>query len=228
MQDPNSDPSSSLALDPNQARLDMDMEQKAGIFAYWPNRITAFRFFGALALFALFAFNVEDADPVQGSAFMSVAFWLFVVTSLSDWLDGYLARSQNVVTAFGRIADPFVDKVLVLGSMIFLATMPWSRDSFPAWVVVVILAREFLVTGIRGYIESVGKAFPADLFGKFKMVLQCLAIGCALGARAFHWPAGLYNFIVSSTDVLVWLTLVTTVGSGLSYVIKTQKILSDS
>lgn len=228
MQDPNTELSSSIALDPVQARLNMEKTQKAGIFAYWPNRITAFRFVGALALFALFAFNVEQEVPVQAGTFASVAFWLFIVTSLSDWLDGYLARSQNVVTAFGRIADPFVDKVLVLGSMIFLATMPWSRDSFPAWIVVVILAREFLVTGIRGYIESVGKAFPADLFGKFKMVLQCLAIGFALGARAFHWPQGLFDFILSSTDVLVWLTLVTTVGSGISYVIKTQKILSDS
>lgn len=228
MQDPKSDISSSIALDPRDARMKSETNPRPGIFAYWPNRITAFRFVGALALFALFAFNVEDADPVQAGLFMSTAFWLFIVTSLSDWLDGYLARSQNVVTPFGRIADPFVDKVLVLGSMIFLATMPWSRDSFPAWIVVVILAREFLVTGIRGYIESVGKAFPADLFGKFKMVLQCLAIGFALGARAFHWPEALYDFIVASTDVLVWLTLLTTVGSGLSYVFKTQKILAES
>ena len=225
MHDPKSDLSSSVALDPRDAHVKTDRPKRAGIFAYWPNRITAFRFVGALALFAL---NAEDPDPEQAGLFMSTAFWLFIVTSLSDWLDGYLARSQNVVTAFGRIADPFVDKVLVLGSMIFLATMPWSRDSFPAWIVVVILAREFLVTGIRGYIESVGKAFPADLFGKFKMVLQCLAIGFALGARAFNWPEALYDFIVSSTDVLVWLTLLTTVGSGLSYVFKTQKILSDS
>ncbi len=220
MQDSKHDLASSIALDPSTARAD------GGIFQYWPNRITAMRFVGALVLFALFAINSEIVEPVQAGLFMSLAFWIFIVTSLSDWLDGYLARSQNVVSAFGRIADPFVDKVLVLGSMIFLATMPWSREDFPAWIVVVILAREFLVTGIRGYIESVGKPFPADNFGKAKMVLQCFAIGFALGGRAFNWPEPIYDFIRSGTSVVVWLTLIATVGSGVSYVFKTQKILS--
>ena len=167
----------------------------------------------------------EEAAAEPGGLLIAVAFWLFIVTCLSDWLDGYLARSQNVVTAFGRIADPFTDKVLVLGTMIFLATMEWSRHLMPAWVVVVILAREFLITGIRGYIESVGKPFPADRFGKLKMVLQCFALGAALGGKAFDWGS-FADSIELFAQVTVWLTLVATVGSGLTYVAKTTKLLT--
>ena len=106
-----------------------------------------------------------------------LCFWLFIIIALTDYLDGYLARRDGLVSAFGRIADPFVDKVMVLGTMIFLAVMPWSQPWFPAWIVVVVLAREFLVTGIRGYVESRGESFAADGFGKIKMVVQCFAIG---------------------------------------------------
>ena len=219
MQDPKPNLSSSVAITAPRAEL------KMGVFEHWPNRITALRFVGALLLFALLAVKGEEAAAEPGSLFMAIAFWLFIVTCLSDWLDGYLARSQNVVTAFGRIADPFTDKVLVLGTMIFLATMDWSRHLMPAWIVVVILAREFLITGIRGYIESVGKPFPADRFGKLKMVLQCLALGAALGWKAFEWGS-LADSIELFARVTVWLTLVATVGSGLTYVAKTTKLLT--
>ena len=84
---------------------------------------------------------------------MLLVFWLFILIAVSDVLDGWLARRGNHITAFGRIADPFVDKVMVLGAMIYLAVCPWSQTWFPAWIVVVILAREFLVTGLRGYVE---------------------------------------------------------------------------
>jgi len=201
--------------------------RRQGIFAFWPNRITAMRFLGALLLFVIFAvwggLSSEDLWADRGLA--QLIFWLFIITSLSDVLDGWLARRGNQVTAFGRIADPFVDKVLVLGSMIFLAVMPWSREWFPAWIVVVILAREFLVTGIRGYVESLGGAFPADWFGKIKMMTQCFAIGIVTGIYAFHLAFGFWGVVA---DVFVIATLVTSVGSGLSYVLKTRQILSES
>jgi len=197
----------------------------SGIFAHWPNRITAIRFVGSLLLFLLFALRGDSGVERDGLT-MQVCFWLFVVTALTDALDGYLARRDNLVTAFGRIADPFVDKVLVLGTMVFLAVMEWSREWFPAWIVVVVLAREFLVTGIRGYVESLGEAFPADWFGKVKMVLQCTAIGIVLGIFAFDWPESLRELLVVAGHACVWATLVTSVGSGVSYVLKTRDLLA--
>lgn len=200
---------------------------KPGIFAHWPNRITALRFVGSIALFVLLARWCDlpagevDAHP----ALFQAAFWLFVVTGLSDILDGWLARRSNLVTAFGRIADPFVDKVLVMGTMVLLIELPWSAQYFPAWVVVVILSREFLVTAIRGYVERLGHDFPADWFGKVKMLTQCLAIGAVLSLPAFRWGDPMEGVIEGFGVFCVWATLATSVGSGASYVFKTARIL---
>lgn len=197
----------------------------SGIFTYWPNRITAIRFVGSLLLFVLF--SLSWPEPMETTRWlMQLCFWLFLLTALTDFLDGYLARRGNVVTAFGRIADPFVDKVLVLGTMIFLAVLPWSQPWFPAWIVVVVLAREFLVTGLRGYVESLGREFPADWFGKMKMVVQCTAISMVLGLFAFPWPEVLADLLAKAAHVCVWGTLLTSVGSGTSYVFKMRNILA--
>lgn len=195
-----------------------------GVFSHWPNRITALRFIGAIILFAILAvFGDADVESIRGT--ICIAFWLFVITAATDFLDGYLARQGNFVTAFGRIADPFVDKVLILGSMIFLAVLPWSRPWLPAWIVVVILAREFLVTGIRGYVESVGGEFPADNFGKIKMIVQCCTVGALMCMHAYAWPKPWFAFWNVSGHILVWGTLLATLGSGFSYVLKTGAIL---
>lgn len=200
-----------------------------GVFAHWPNRITAIRFVGALVLFTIFAWlaEVDAASIAEHRGIVAVSFWLFVLVAATDFLDGYLARRDKTITAFGRIADPFTDKVLILGAMIFQATMPWSREWLPAWMVVVILAREFLVTGIRGYVESVGGEFPADRFGKIKMIVQCCAVGAILWLRAYDWPDAWFRFWSGLTHALVWATVLTTLGSGLSYVLKTQRVLEE-
>ena len=195
-----------------------------GIFAHWPNRLTALRFVGSLVLFLIFSLLDADATPRAGLA-TQACFWLFIVTAVTDALDGYLARRDNLVTAFGRVADPFVDKILILGTMIFLATFEWTRGWFPAWIVVIVLAREFLVTGIRGYVESLGLAFPADWFGKTKMILQCVAIGVVLGMFAFGIHARFWEVVA---HVLVWGTLVTSVGSGATYVLRTKRLLAEA
>lgn len=194
-----------------------------GVFDYWPNRITALRFVGALALFVILGWLGDHDPPERGP--VRLAFWLFIVTAATDVLDGWLARRGNTITAFGRIADPFVDKVLVLGAMVFLAVMPWSKNLLPAWVVVVVLSREFLVTGIRGYVESLGGQFPADWFGKVKMVCQCVAVGIVLGLHAFDWSEEVFRLWQNAGQLFVWATLVTTVGSCLSYLFKTRSLL---
>lgn len=192
-----------------------------GVFRYWPNRITALRFLGALALFAVLAQD-ESSSRVVDRSWIRWSFWTFILVAVSDVLDGWLARRGNHVTAFGRIADPFVDKVLVMGTMVFLAVLPWSRDWFPAWIVVVVLAREFLVTALRGYVESLGSELPADWFGKVKMFSQCFAIGVVLGMQAFDLETPLWK---SVAHVFVWLTLITSVGSCFSYLARTRRFL---
>ncbi|MEE2938748.1 MAG: CDP-alcohol phosphatidyltransferase family protein [Planctomycetota bacterium] len=202
---------------------------REGVFAHWPNRITMIRFVGALVLFAIFAiWGDVEAEAIEGhrTPFL-VAFWLFTVIAATDFLDGYLARRDQVVTAFGRIADPFTDKVLILGTMVYLSVMPWSEPRLPATLVVVILAREFLVTGIRGYVESLGREFPADGFGKIKMIVQSIAVGGLIWLEAFPWTAWWFDLWAVIVEALVWLTLITTVGSGVTYALKTRAILAE-
>ncbi len=197
---------------------------REGIFAHWPNRITLVRFLGSLLLFTILSIWGQGR-PEDVGGFLRFAFFLFLGIAATDFLDGYLARRNHWVTAFGRVADPFVDKVLVIGSMVFLAVLDWSRPFFPAWIVVVVVAREFLVTGLRGYVESLGQQFPADWFGKVKMVVQCIAIGVVLGLFCFDWSAPLRRFLVFAGHAAVWGTLITTIGSGTSYVFKTRRLL---
>lgn len=204
-----------------------------GVFAHWPNRITMIRFVGALVLFAIFAvfgdvtFPAPDVEGAPSRAPFLIAFVLFTLIAATDFLDGYLARREGVVTAFGRIADPFTDKVLILGTMIYLANMPWSERWMPASIVVVILAREFLVTGIRGYVESLGREFPADGFGKIKMIVQSVAVGGIIWMEAFPWGAWWHSLWSAVVTTLVALTLITTVGSGVTYVLKVRTILAE-
>lgn len=198
-----------------------------GIFAHWPNRITAIRFIGALILFGFFQMLSEETqvsvDERRGA--VAFSFWLFVVVAATDFLDGYLARKYKLVSDFGRIADPFTDKVLILGSMIYAAVMPWTRPWMPAWIVVIILSRELLVTGLRGYVEKLGGEFPADRWGKIKMIVQCTAVGGVIWLEAYSWPDAWYSFWSGLVHVLVYATLITTVGSGINYVVHTAQFL---
>jgi CDP-diacylglycerol--glycerol-3-phosphate 3-phosphatidyltransferase len=196
------------------------------VFEHWPNRITAMRFLGAFVLFGLLT-AIGDAGPDGQRGLVQVSFWLFIVVAATDFLDGYIARRDNQVTVFGRIADPFVDKVLILGVLIYLAVLPWSRPWVPVWAVVLILAREFLVTGIRGWIESLGRDFGADGLGKVKMVLQSIAVGAVLFLHAFAWPAEFMPYLSWLAHGLVWGTIAITLVSGASYVMKTRTILKE-
>lgn len=148
-----------------------------------------------------------------------IAFVFFLIAAFTDFLDGYLARKWNLVTAFGRVADPFADKVLIAGSLITLLQFPAAATVLTTWYVVVVVAREFLVTAIRGVVEASGKPFPADQLGKWKMVSQCWTVGALLtmvaGSDAFVWAAH-WGF---------WVSLLLTVVSGLNYVWKARQIL---
>lgn len=156
---------------------------------------------------------------------------MFILAAATDAADGYLARRWNVVTAFGRVMDPFADKVLVVGAFIYLAGPAFhigpavrGREDFQItgvepWMVVVALARELLVTSIRAVLESRGVAFPADRIGKVKMILQSVAVPVilvVLGLADSRLGTPARTLILT----LVWTTVAVTVLSGVPYVLR--------
>lgn len=192
-----------------------------------PNRITLGRFAFALMLFAY----LVATDTCSGGSWYApaIAGTGFVLAVATDALDGYYARKLGQQTDFGRIADPIVDKVIVCGTFIFLASADWARALVPVWVVVVIVTREFLVSGLRGFIEARGVAFPARWDGKLKMVLQCIAIPAVFMHRAvdLRWPdVGWFARAAEALALIfVWATFVTTLLSGLRYVGAAARVL---
>jgi CDP-diacylglycerol--glycerol-3-phosphate 3-phosphatidyltransferase len=151
----------------------------------------------------------------------TAAFVIFVLAALSDWLDGWWARRFHQGTAIGRALDPLTDKVVVCSTFIFLIPIPSAYIA--PWMVAVIVARELLVTGLRGLVESTGKTFGADWFGKLKTVLQMAALIVALVCLAqpeLSWLTAVY-------PVLLWAAIGATVGSAIQYTVKALRLLSE-
>ena len=177
----------------------------------WPNLITLSR----LGVTAVCFGCLELAEPAAPDAvWIWVAFGLFIFAAATDFVDGWLARRLGQVTAFGRIADPFADKILVCGVLVMLLRFPSAQAYVPTWFVTLILAREFLVTTIRGWAESQGHAFPAEKLGKYKMVIQCVFASAVMTAVA---GSALWLWVV---EIAFWLTLALTVVSGVQYVMR--------
>lgn len=184
-----------------------------------PNCITVSRLVFTAAVFVCLEAMGDPLHPDKALAWLS--FVLFLIAAFTDFLDGWLARRWQMVTAFGRVADPFADKVLIAGSLVTLLQFPVVTDNhtLTTWYVVIVIAREFLVTAIRGVVEASGRPFPADRLGKWKMVAQC-------------WTVGALMTMVAGTDIWVWaavwgfwVSLVLTIVSGLNYVWKARDVL---
>jgi len=201
------------------------------MFRHIPNAITGSRLLLAAVFFVMLS-NYQYTVP--GSPwYLWWAFVVYLLALFTDFLDGYLARKWKVEGAFGRIVDPFVDKVLVLGSFIFFAGKNFiiPQGGEPLYVrtisgvapamVVIILARELLVTTLRGAYEEGGQAFGAVFSGKLKMVLQSATILAILvyvnylPSLEAHRAEPLARHI---RDAFIWATIVITVASGMLYV----------
>jgi CDP-diacylglycerol--glycerol-3-phosphate 3-phosphatidyltransferase len=206
-----------------------------------PNALTGLRLVFAAAFFVMLAawhypareLVVTPKDPVWRYL---VAALLFGLAALTDALDGPLARRWKVVSKFGRVMDPFADKVLVVGAFVMLAGPTFvidhpTRDQFQvsgvqSWMVVIILGRELLVTSIRAVMEGEGKDFSASWSGKAKMILQACVIPFILvmlgisDVRPGQWG----RYVV---DAAVWTTVVVTVLSGVPYVTRGLAALSE-
>jgi len=208
------------------------------VFRHVPNLITGARLVLAAAFFVLLSFYQYEGrgDPVL----MSSAFIIYIAALVSDWLDGYLARKWHVEGAFGRVVDPFADKILVLGSFIFFAGKNFIVPEIVGYgpgshmvvktitgvapgVVVILLARELLVTSLRGISESSGQNFGAVWAGKFKMGFQSgtiLVILIFITFRPFLLDHGWEKPAAWIRDIGIWGTIVITVYSGLTYIRK--------
>jgi len=195
-----------------------------------PNQITLGRLFLAVVFFLCLAqFDARsgelNARVLEGCAI------LFLIAALSDVLDGYLARKQNQVTSFGRVIDPFVDKILVIGAYIFLAGEGFlgqggeKISNVAGWMVVVILGRELLVTSLRGVTEAAGQAFGANVYGKAKMLLQSTTVVWILLTLAH--PQSL-AFFVPARPILVYLTVIVTFLSVVPYLRMARGVLSQT
>lgn len=192
-----------------------------------PNQITIARLFMAIIFFACLA--QYETRSRQSLWLLDLSAALFTIAAITDIIDGYLARKDNQVTSFGRVMDPFVDKILVIGAYIFL-----SGDGFldsnlrrtsdvAGWMVVVILGRELLVTSLRGVTEAGGQSFGANIYGKAKMVLQSVAVVWVLVTVAHPNWVPLFTFL---RPYVVYLTVIVTLLSVFPYLRMARGILS--
>lgn len=194
------------------------MAQNSALDRVWtvPNIISLARLVLALVLFALI-------EGVAGRQHLA-ALVLFVFAAATDWVDGWYARKYGQVSRLGRIFDPLVDKVIVCGTFVLLADRTGS--SILPWMALVIVVRELVVTAIRAEMERTGLDFSAAWSGKLKMLFQCAAIGLELGCRT--WP----DFTIGSISIhqvaigVVWLAVISTIWSGLEYIVAARPLLS--
>ncbi len=187
-----------------------------------PNALTLSRLLLSCALFGILEFATRTGLPASA---LNLACALFILAAATDALDGLLARRWQVVSRFGRVMDPFCDKLLVLGSLFYFAGPGFvvagvNVTGFSVWMILLIFARELLVTTMRGLIESGGNSFAAASSGKAKMVLQSLAIPVILlllaNAGLVH-PDSAPRWANLTRDFLVWSTTTVTLLSGLPY-----------
>ena len=165
-----------------------------------PNGVTLARFILALLVFVLIMLQ----RPMP-------ALWIFIVAAATDWVDGWWARRYQQVTKLGRIFDPFVDKFIICGAFVFLAAEAGS--GIVAWMAVLVMSREMLVTSLRSFIEQSGGDFSANQPGKWKMVLQCVAVGFSLLTLAYPENGQLSGV----RDVSVYAAMALTLYSGAVY-----------
>lgn len=174
-----------------------------------PNRITLSRLFLAIVFFIFLSYH-----------FFDLALIIFFLAALTDWLDGHYARKRGLSTDLGRIADPFVDKVIICGGFIIFIHI--AKEIMLPWMVIIIVAREFFVSSIRGYSESRGIPFASNIWGKTKMFLQSVTI-CAMILYLAHFRNVAWVEYVVYT--FIWATIIVTFISGIIYVISVRKTL---
>ncbi|WLR59788.1 CDP-diacylglycerol--glycerol-3-phosphate 3-phosphatidyltransferase [Guptibacillus hwajinpoensis] len=188
-----------------------------------PNKITVSRIFliPVFLIFLLAPLPLGETE-VAGAVLLNshlVATAIFIFASVTDWIDGYIARKHNLVTNLGKFLDPLADKLLVTSAFVSLVEL----GAAPAWIVVVILSREFAVTGLRLVASSEGEVLAASNLGKLKTWIQIIAI-IALLIENVPFEAIGFPFATIS----LWAALIITVYSGWDYFSKNRQVLLKS
>lgn len=162
------------------------------------------------------------AVPFFVAAYMLEYYWialvLFVAASFTDMLDGKIARKRGLVTNFGKIMDPLADKILVYSAFCLMT----EAGIVPGWMFIVILAREFAVSGMRTVAASDGIVIAAGMTGKIKTVFQMIAVPVIMLAQAVPQ----YGIIMGIGIIILWIALVFTVISGIEYIVKNKNVFS--
>lgn len=176
-----------------------------------PNKISIAR----IILIPFFIFFM--LGPIELGTFlgmkkgMFIALVIFVVASLTDWVDGYLARKLNLVTNLGKFMDPLADKLLMTAGFVAFVQLGLA----PAWIVILILAREFAVTGLRTVAASEGVVIAAGSSGKIKTTIQIITIIVLF-----------LNINTYLNSVMLWASAIITIYSGIEYFVQNRKVLS--
>jgi CDP-diacylglycerol--glycerol-3-phosphate 3-phosphatidyltransferase len=183
-----------------------------------PNQVTISRIFLSVVLFVFLSLGWYKTSMA-----------LFVLTALTDWVDGYWARKYGQITQLGRVLDPFADKLFICGTFVFLAAVPKLANEIcpsgiAAWMAVLIMGRELLVTALRTFVEQQGGDFSAKWVGKWKMVLQCIAAGWSIVHLSYvnsahnAWQIAPPAWMSQGLVFVVWGALLLTLYSGWIYV----------
>ena len=177
-----------------------------------PNKLTILRVI-MIPFFVVFMLTGWGGET---SRWISLA--IFVVASLTDLLDGHLARKHNLVTNFGKFMDPLADKLLVCSAMICLVEL----GQLPAWIVIVIISREFIISGFRLIASDNGRVIAASYWGKFKTTFQMLMVIVII--FNINLQLGWLNILGT---ILIYVALVLTVVSLIDYIAKNKDVLKD-
>jgi len=176
-----------------------------------PNVLTMLR----IACVPVLIWLLMHTGPIPSALAAAV----FFVATITDYFDGYIARSYNSVTAIGKFLDPMADKLVITTALIMLTGMARSPH-VPAWMVVVLVTREIMVTALRAVAATEGMVMGADELGKYKMSLQAIAVtGLLIHYTYFHVDTFAFGMFV------LWIALVVTVWSGVDYYLKVWRAL---
>lgn len=194
-----------------------------------PNKLTIFRIILVIIMIILTLFNIQG--EVLGIPIVAIILdAIFIIASITDKLDGYLARSRNEITTFGKFLDPIADKILVITAMIILVEM----GRLPAWIPTIIVFREFIVSGYRLVaVQNGGKVIAANIWGKLKTVTQMIAIivafidANAFGAIFTQKLEG-YSLVINIiTTFMMIICVIATIFSGWEYLKEGKDLFKD-
>ena len=187
-----------------------------------PNALTAFRFLIVPFFVYLLLYPTQER--------MLWAAVVFLLAALTDWLDGFIARLYNAESILGKLLDPLADKILVMSALVMLSAIPIGSNLsaghyVPAWLVVILLAREFLVTGLRSVAAVKGTVVAASCLAKYKTALTMIAIILLLIGPSFKLPFFGMNFYLLGI-IFLWLSAIVSVVSGMQYAVRLRRFLS--